>query len=407
MTRRSASPSAATAGRRTRNSWCPTACASTSPPASARGAPRREAGGPTLFASYRAGLSRPRDRDRSDAASRSAGRVGSRPSGLPGGCQGHRRPGRLGQGAQRARAEHPVVPRRVGGSRAVEQDHADVQGRRRLPGRTTRAARMLHFGIREHAMAAIVNGLALSKLRAFGATFFIFSDYARPAIRLSALMELPSHLRVHARRHGRRRGRPHAPARRAPRVAARHARAGHAAAGRRQRGRGGVPLRACSSATSRPCSRSHGSRCRRSIGSIYASATGVARGAYVLADPPGGESRGDPHRLRQRAESGRRGPRASWSPRASARASSRCRRGRSSSSRPGVSRQRAAARREGARGDRAGLHVRLGAIRRQLRPRDRHEDVRGVGAAQGASGEIRLRARAASSRSAKELLGRQ
>jgi transketolase len=50
----------------------------------------------------------------------------------------------------------------------------------------------LHFGIREHAMAAIVNGLALSKLRPFGATFFIFSDYARPAIRLSALMEIPS-----------------------------------------------------------------------------------------------------------------------------------------------------------------------------------------------------------------------
>jgi transketolase len=50
----------------------------------------------------------------------------------------------------------------------------------------------LHFGIREHAMAAVVNGLSLSKLRAFGATFFIFSDYARPAIRLSALMELPT-----------------------------------------------------------------------------------------------------------------------------------------------------------------------------------------------------------------------
>jgi transketolase len=50
----------------------------------------------------------------------------------------------------------------------------------------------LHFGIREHAMAAIVNGLSLSKVRAFGATFFIFSDYARPSIRLSALMELPS-----------------------------------------------------------------------------------------------------------------------------------------------------------------------------------------------------------------------
>jgi transketolase len=50
----------------------------------------------------------------------------------------------------------------------------------------------LHYGIREHAMAAIVNGLSLSKLRAYGATFFIFSDYARPGIRLSALMELPT-----------------------------------------------------------------------------------------------------------------------------------------------------------------------------------------------------------------------
>jgi transketolase len=50
----------------------------------------------------------------------------------------------------------------------------------------------LHYGIREHAMGAVVNGLSLSKLRGFGATFFIFSDYARPAIRLSAVMELPT-----------------------------------------------------------------------------------------------------------------------------------------------------------------------------------------------------------------------
>jgi transketolase len=50
----------------------------------------------------------------------------------------------------------------------------------------------LHFGVREHSMAAIVNGLNLSKIRAYGSTFFIFSDYARPAIRLSALMELPA-----------------------------------------------------------------------------------------------------------------------------------------------------------------------------------------------------------------------
>ena len=52
--------------------------------------------------------------------------------------------------------------------------------------------RNIHFGIREHAMAAIVNGLSLSKLRAFASTFLVFSDYARPAIRLSALMELPT-----------------------------------------------------------------------------------------------------------------------------------------------------------------------------------------------------------------------
>jgi transketolase len=56
----------------------------------------------------------------------------------------------------------------------------------------TPGGRNLHFGVREHAMAAIVNGLSLSKIRAFGATFFIFSDYARPAIRLAALMELPA-----------------------------------------------------------------------------------------------------------------------------------------------------------------------------------------------------------------------
>ena len=50
----------------------------------------------------------------------------------------------------------------------------------------------VHFGIREHAMAAVVNGLCLSKLRAYGASFFVFSDYARPAMRLSALMEVPA-----------------------------------------------------------------------------------------------------------------------------------------------------------------------------------------------------------------------
>ena len=51
--------------------------------------------------------------------------------------------------------------------------------------------RNLHFGIREHAMAAILNGLALVKIRPYGSGFLIFSDYARGAIRLSTIMELP------------------------------------------------------------------------------------------------------------------------------------------------------------------------------------------------------------------------
>ncbi len=53
------------------------------------------------------------------------------------------------------------------------------------------SGRNLHFGIREHAMASILNGLSLSKVRPFGSSFLIFSDYCRPAIRLSAIMEIP------------------------------------------------------------------------------------------------------------------------------------------------------------------------------------------------------------------------
>ena len=53
-------------------------------------------------------------------------------------------------------------------------------------------ARNFHFGIREHAMGAIVNGMTLSKIRAYGSTFMIFSDYMKAPIRLSAIMEIPS-----------------------------------------------------------------------------------------------------------------------------------------------------------------------------------------------------------------------
>jgi transketolase len=52
--------------------------------------------------------------------------------------------------------------------------------------------RNMHFGIREHGMVAAVNGMVLCNLRAFGATFFVFSDYCRPSIRLAAIMKIPT-----------------------------------------------------------------------------------------------------------------------------------------------------------------------------------------------------------------------
>jgi transketolase len=54
------------------------------------------------------------------------------------------------------------------------------------------AGRNLHFGVREHAMGAALNGMALSKLRAFGGTFFNFTDYMRPSMRLASIMEIPT-----------------------------------------------------------------------------------------------------------------------------------------------------------------------------------------------------------------------
>ncbi len=64
-------------------------------------------------------------------------------------------------------------------------------------------------------MGAIVNGMALSKIRAYGSTFLIFSDYMKMPIRLSAIMEVPVDLDLHPRFHRRRRRRPDSPADRA------------------------------------------------------------------------------------------------------------------------------------------------------------------------------------------------
>jgi len=152
----------------------------------------------------------------------------------------------------------------------------------------TPSGKNLHFGIREHGMAAIVNGLSLSKLRPFGATFFIFSDYARPAIRLSALMELPTvFVFTHDAMGDGEDGPTHQPVE-------------HLAS-----------LRAIPGlVTLRPGDANEVVEAYRYVMQLrhqpavivlsrqplptldrraYASAAGVARGAYVVADPPGGD----------------------------------------------------------------------------------------------------------------------
>jgi transketolase len=84
------------------------------------------------------------------------------------------------------------VPSMVGGAADLAPSTLTLVDKGGAVERGSFGGRNLHFGIREHAMGAIVNGLALSGFRAYGATFLIFSDYMKGAIRLAALMELPS-----------------------------------------------------------------------------------------------------------------------------------------------------------------------------------------------------------------------
>ena len=145
----------------------------------------------------------------------------------------------------------------------------------------------LHFGIREHAMGAIVNGLSLSKIRAFGATFFIFSDYARPAIRLAAIMELPAiFVFTHDAMGDGEDGPTHQPV---EQLAAMRATPGLVTLRPADANEVVEAYRYILELRHKPAvlvlSRQPLPTLDRSR---YAPASGLARGAYVLADPPGG-----------------------------------------------------------------------------------------------------------------------
>ncbi len=147
--------------------------------------------------------------------------------------------------------------------------------------------RNLHFGIREHAMAAIVNGLTLSGLRAYGSGFLIFSDYARGGLRLGAIMEIPAlHVFTHDSIYVGEDGPTHQPIEQL------------------------VGLRAIPGMhVFRPCDANEVVHCWRAVmtlthhasamiltrqnlptldRSIYSSEEGCSRGAYVLSDAEGG-----------------------------------------------------------------------------------------------------------------------
>ncbi len=150
------------------------------------------------------------------------------------------------------------------------------------------AGRNLHFGVREHAMAAILNGMALVKVRPYGSGFLIFSDYARGAIRLSAIMELPViHIFTHDSIGVGEDGPTHQPVEHLPSLRA-------------------IP----GLLVIRPCDANEVVEAWRVIMKLhhepaalilsrqdlptldrtkYGPASGLARGAYVLADAPGGK----------------------------------------------------------------------------------------------------------------------
>lgn len=85
----------------------------------------------------------------------------------------------------------PHIPGLIGGSADLAPSTMTLLDGQGDFGPTSYASRNMHFGIREHGMAAVLNGMSLSGLRSYGATFFVFTDYMRPSMRLSSIMHQP------------------------------------------------------------------------------------------------------------------------------------------------------------------------------------------------------------------------
>jgi transketolase len=149
------------------------------------------------------------------------------------------------------------------------------------------AGRNLHFGIREHAMGAILNGLSLSKIRPFGSGFLIFSDYGRAAIRLSALMEIPViHIFTHDSIGVGEDGPTHQPV---EQLASLRAIPGLVTLRPGDANEVVEAYRYIMQLTHEPAVLVLSRQALPTLDrSKYASASGVARGAYVLGDAPGG-----------------------------------------------------------------------------------------------------------------------
>ena len=155
----------------------PMASASAVPPGTRRGASCSRATAQS-YPESRRGV-------RGHADARAAGRLGSAHPDLPRRSEGHGQPRFLGQ-VENAIAQH--LPWLIGGAADLApstKTRMTFDGAGDFQPETT-VGRNMHFGVREHAMGAALNGMALAKLRPFGSGFLIFSDYMRNPIRLSA-----------------------------------------------------------------------------------------------------------------------------------------------------------------------------------------------------------------------------